>query len=141
MESSPIGGLYSTKGTNDHRYANVVLQSLSVLEAIKDTFLRQNNPYINQMMLAGKLLNILNVIYNSPNDGCTLEIINTFSQLAKNTNNKQPSFPIPYNFLILFLQFLDDEYNRLYNIQRIIPQNKFQDIEVQQIIFKIICNQ
>ncbi len=114
MESFPIGGLYSKKGSNEHRYANVVLQSLSVLETIKDSFLRQNNPYINQTMLAGKLLNILNVIYNSPNDGCTLEIINTFYQLAKNSNDSQSSFPIPENFLVFFLQFLDDEYNRLY---------------------------
>ena len=129
MESSPIGGLYSKRGSNEHRYANVVLQSLSVLETIKDSFLRQNNPYINQTMLAGKLLNILNVIYNSPNDGCTFEIINTFYQLAKNSNDSQSSFPLPYNFLVFFLQFLDDEYNRLYKIQRIIPQNKFQDIE------------
>ena len=40
MKSNPIGGIRNRNGTNEHRYVIVVLESLSVLETIKDLFLK-----------------------------------------------------------------------------------------------------
>lgn len=128
MKSSPIGGIFGNKMSNDTKYANVVLESLSVLDTTKDIFLRQNNPYINQTFLTKQFLSLLNILHNSPNDACSLEIINNYYNIAKSTNDNNSLYQYPYNFLVFFLQFLEDEYNRAFNIQKKFAVDSFRDI-------------
>ena len=113
MKSSPIGGIFAIKMSPEKRYADTVLESLAVLDTTKDIFLKQNNIYINQTFLTKHFLNILNIIHNSPNDACSLDLINTYFELAKNINNNEALFPIPYNFLTFFLSFLDEVYRKI----------------------------
>ena len=129
MKSNPIGGIYGNKMSNDTKYANVVLESLSVLDTTKDIFLKQNNPYINQTFLTKQFLSLLNILHNSQNDACSLEIINNYYNFAKSINDNNSLYQYPYNFLVFFLQFLEDEYNRAFNIQKKLPNESFREIE------------
>ena len=129
MKSNPIGGIYTKKNTNEYQYINSTLQALSILEIIKDLFLRQNNPYISQAKLANKFLFLLNILYRTTNDGCSLDLIETFQNYAYNFKDNEALLPNPYNFLTSFLQFLDNEYNNLYYIKRELNKETFLNID------------
>jgi hypothetical protein len=98
MRSNPIGGMCNRNRTNEHRYAIVALESLSVLETMKDLYLKQNNPYISWAVLSDKFLRLLNDLYNTQNIGCVSDLIDTYNGIAQNSNNNQALFQIPYNF-------------------------------------------
>ena len=83
MKSFPIGGIFANKNSNDYKYANSVLESLSILDTTKNIFLNQNNPYINQSQLISKFISLLNILYRTQNDGCSLDIIGEYQNLAK----------------------------------------------------------
>ena len=127
MKSNPIGGIYGDKMAKKETYANVILQSLSALETTQEIFLKQNNPYIEQTFLTKQFLSLLNTIYNTLGDACSLELINLYLNYANNNNNAL--FQHPYNFLIYFLKFLEEEYNRAFNINNTIEKNASQDID------------
>ena len=128
MKSSPIGGLFGNKMTNQEpTYANVVLQSLASLDTTKDIFLKREIPYKNQTSLTKQFFGILNIIHNYMQDVCSLEIVNTYFNYANSIN--EATIQYPYNFLVYFLIFLDQEYNRAFNIPNDFPKNSSANIE------------
>ena len=129
MKSNPIGGIFGNKMTNQQTYANVVLQSLSILDTTKDLFLKQNNPYINQTFLTKQFFQLLNITNNFSNDACSLDLISAYSNYANSKNEQIALFQSPYNFLIYFLNYLEEEYNRAFNIQNYFQKSSNQDIE------------
>jgi hypothetical protein len=126
MKSNPIGGITSNQA--NHNYMDVVLESLCALETSKDLFLRQNNTYVNVTFLTKEFVNLLFAVQNNPNIANSTAIINTYFNLAKRSNDNQALFNNPYNFLSFFFEFLDEEYNRSYNIPKNIPISSFLDI-------------
>ena len=90
MNSNPIGGIFGNKISNQHRYANIVLESLSVLDTTKEIFLDKPIPNLEQSILIKKYSSLLNTLYNSQNDACSLEIIETYN--GNPTNDAFTSF-------------------------------------------------
>ena len=128
MNANLLGGIYSNNMSSEHRYANTALEALSILDATKNIYISQNNPYMNQTLLTSKFIDLLKTLYFTNNDACNIELINAYINHAKSSNNNQSLFQNPYNFLIFFLQFLDEEFNKVYNIQINFPRNNFQDM-------------
>ena len=129
MKSPHIGGIHSIKVINDQRYVNVVLQSLSALKTTKDIFLVQNFPFIKDTNILRQYSSLLDTLYNTLNDGCSLDIIDTYNEYAQKSNEDHSLIPKPYNFLVYFLQFLDDDCIKALNIQREEQNNIFDDID------------
>ena len=126
MKSSPIGGI--TSNQPNHNYMDVVLESLCALETSKDIFLKRNNTYVNLTFLTKEFVNLLYAVQNNPNIVNSTAITNAYFNMAKSKNDNQALFNNPYNFLSFFFEFLDEEYNKSYNIPKNIPVSAFQDI-------------
>ena len=129
MKSSPIGGIYADKVQKPQTHINVALESLAVLDTTKDIFLRQNDPHINQTLLAKQFFSLLNVLHNYSSDACSLDLINAYTNYANSKNDQNALYQAPYNFLTYFLCFLDEEYNKALNLQNNIQKNSNQDLE------------
>ena len=129
MNANLFGGIYSSNMPGGHRYANVALEALSLLDTTKDIFITHSDPYLSQTLLTSKFINLLKTLYFSNNDVCSLDLINSFINYAKSFNYSQALLTNPYSFLSFFLQFLDQEYNKIYNIQVNFPRNSFHDMQ------------
>ena len=129
MKSNPLGGIFADKMQNPQTHVNVILESLSVLDTTRDLFLLQNNPYINQTLLTRNFNALLNIIYNYPNDACSLDLISAYTSYANSKRDQNAFRQSPYNFLIYFLSFLEEEYNIAFKISNNFQKNRNKDIE------------
>ena len=149
MKSNPLGSIYGELQNIDQKYATTALAAFSSLELTKDIFLNQDYPYMNQTLLTNQLKNIINIIYNSPNDASGKDLLNIINNYAMQHNQVLDNCNSPYTFLYYFFAMLDDEYNKAFQIQINLNQtfpdignaiNYFNQLYASQYISPILKN-
>ena len=121
----------------EESYAMVVLQSLSVLKAIKQDFLDDVPLPMNFANLSFNFKVFLNGIFNFPYNNYFQEILKTYNFYANNNNNNEALFHDPYHFLKYFLEFLNNENNKVkdYNYYKVYEEEKRQNKYNMESIF------
>ena len=122
----------------EETYAMVVLQSLSVLKAIKQDFLDDVPLPMNfNTNLTFNFKVFLNQIFNFPNNNYFQDLLKTYNFYANNFNNSEAFLHDPYHFLKYFLEFLNNENNKVkdYNYYKVYEEEKIQNKYNMESIF------
>jgi hypothetical protein len=94
---------------NDETYADVVLQSLSVLKTIKRDFLYDEPLPNKNTPLTNNFKTILYGLFNPSNNIFYQELLKTYDSLAKSNNTSDALKHDPFHFLKYFLEYLNNE--------------------------------